>query len=170
MARRKNWDSGNIVEISLPSGGLTYAMVVDSPRVAFFDRKFDSRPSIEEIREAPIAFQIWVMKYAIGKRHWSVIGDAEVPADVMNADRFFKRDSISGKFSIYEGGGHETPATYDEVAELECAAVWDPEHVESRLEDHYAGVENKWVKSLAPRKPQAEQDGGRQPATRPESK
>ena len=70
----------------------------------------------------------------------------------MSADRFFKRDSISGKFSIYEGGGIETPATYDEVVDLECAAVWDPEHVESRLDDHYAGVENLWVKSLSPEK------------------
>ena len=169
MARRKNWDSGNIVEISLPGGGLTYGMVVDSPRVAFFDRKFDSRPSIDEITKAPIAFQIWVMKYAIGKRHWSVIGDSEVPAGIMSADRFFKRDSISGKFSIYEGAGIETPATYDEDVDLECAAVWDPEHVESRLDDHYAGVENLWVKSLAPKNPQAEQAGGGQAATRSES-
>lgn len=170
MTRRKSWDSGNIVEIALPNGGLTYAMVVDSPRVAFFDRRFDSRPSLDKIIEAPIAFQIWVMKYAIGKRYWSVIGDAEVPSTLMNTDRFFKRDSISGRFSIYEGGGIETPASYSEVAGLECAAVWDPQHVESRLEDHYAGVENIWVKSLAPKRPEAELGAAGQPATRLESK
>ncbi|WP_018970406.1 Imm26 family immunity protein [Rubritalea marina] len=153
MAQRKNWDSGNIVEIALPSGGLTYAMVVDSPRVAFFDRKFDSRPAIREIADTSIAFQIWVMKYAIGKRHWSVIGATEVPPAVLSADRFFKQDSISGEFSIYEGAGHESPASYSDVVELECAAVWDPEHIESRLDDHYAGVENMWVRSLAPKKP-----------------
>ena len=152
MARRKNWDSGNIVEITLPSGGLTYALVVDFPRIAFFDRKFDSRPSIEDIVEAPIAFQICVMKYAIGKRYWAVIGDTEVPSEIARADRFFKFDRISRKFSIYQGRGDETPATYSEVTELECAAVWDPEHVVSRLEDHYAGAENKWVKLLAPKK------------------
>ena len=167
MTRRKHWDSGNIVEIALPSGGLTYAMVVESPRVAFFDRKFDSRPSIEEIVETPIAFQIWVMKYAIGKQYWSVIGDADVLSSVVKDNRFFKRDLISGKFSIYEGGGRETDATYAEVADLECAAVWDPDHVVSRLEDHYSGIENIWVKSLAPKNPQADvSEGGKaSPAT-----
>ncbi len=125
-------------------------MIVDFPRIAFFDRKFDERPSIEEIVEDPIAFQICVMKYAVGKQYWTVIGNTDVPSEVMSADRFFKFDQIARKFSIYEAGGTETPATFSDVADLECAAVWDPEHVESRLEDHYAGIENKWVKLLAP--------------------
>ena len=29
------------------------------------------------------------------------------------------------------------------------AAVWDPQHVEDRLRDHFAGLPNKWVQSLA---------------------
>ena len=152
MARRKNWDSGNIVEIDLPNGGLSYAMVVDSCRVAFFDREFEVRPSIEEITKGSITFQIWVMKYAIGKRHWSVIGNAEVPSSALSASKFFKQDSISGQLSITTDGSDEIPATFEEIFDLECAAVWDPEHVESRLEDHYAGVENIWVRSLAPEK------------------
>ncbi len=166
MTRRKNWDSGNIVEIALPSGGLTYGIVIESPRIAFFDRKFDSQPPVDVIVEAPIAFQIWVMKYAIGKQ-WSVVGHADVPSKILNANRFFKQDAISGKFSIYQSGGHEMPATYSEIVDLERAAVWDPGHVESRLEDHYSGIENTWVKSLAPKKPQAEQvadgNGGQAP-------
>ncbi len=156
MTRRKNWDSGNIVEIALPSGGLTYAIVIDSPRLAFFDGKFDSRPSIDRIVEAPVAFQIWVMKYAVGKNHWSVIGHTEVPSTLLNAPSFFKQDAITGRFSIYQHGS-ETPANYAEVANLERAAVWDPEHVESRLEDFYSGIDNIWVKSLAPKQKEAEQ-------------
>jgi hypothetical protein len=68
--------------------------------------------------------------------------------------RFFKQDPISGELSIYweewrDGSWHEEPATLDECAELERAAVWDPVHVEGRLRDHFAGTPNTWAASLA---------------------
>lgn len=46
------------------------------------------------------------------------------------------------------GESVENPATPEECAVLERAAVWDPGHVEDRLRDHFAGQSNKWVESL----------------------
>lgn len=49
--------------------------------------------------------------------------------------------------TLYQGG-KETPATKTEAKGLERAAVWDPEHIQDRLRDHYMGRLNKWVKLL----------------------
>lgn len=57
----------------------------------------------------------------------------------------WKRDSISGKLSVYAedlevpGDWSERPATYDECVGLEVAAVWDDVHVEKRLSALFAG-------------------------------
>lgn len=40
------------------------------------------------------------------------------------------------------------PMNYELCKELEREAVWNPEHVESRLDDYYFGRPNKWVESL----------------------
>lgn len=44
--------------------------------------------------------------------------------------------------------GGEEPASRQELEGLEVAAVWDPEHVEDRLRDHFSGRPNKWVESI----------------------
>jgi hypothetical protein len=68
-------------------------------------------------------------------------------------DRRAKQDPISKALSIYQedpvaGTFGETPATAQECAGLEVAAVWDPEHVEDRLRDHFDGRPNIWVESI----------------------
>jgi hypothetical protein len=72
----------------------------------------------------------------------------------LNNPPFFKRDSISGKLSIYtERGGKsfEKDATLEECKQLECAAVWSANHIIDRLNDHFSGKPNKWVESMKPK-------------------
>jgi len=38
--------------------------------------------------------------------------------------------------------------TRKESQGLEAAAVWEPEHIEDRLRDHFDGKPNKWLESL----------------------
>ena len=45
---------------------------------------------------------------------------------------------------------YERLAIAEECVGLERAAVWEPEHVEDRLRDHFAGRSNRWVESLKP--------------------
>jgi hypothetical protein len=68
-----------------------------------------------------------------------------LPAELEVEPLFFKHDNISGEVSMTPGGGVERPATREECFGLERAAVWDPEHVVSRLDDHFAGRPNAWV-------------------------
>jgi hypothetical protein len=124
---------------------------LEEPLFAFFDYCVDAVavPTINEITSKPILFRIWIMNHAVTRGRWSVIGHAPVPDKLLDSPWFFKEDPISGKLSLTQlGAGDEIPATLAQCKALECAAVWDPEHVEDRLRDHFAGRPNKWVESL----------------------
>ena len=51
------------------------------------------------------------------------------------------------ELSLYIAG-EVRPATREQCLGLERAAVWEPENIESRLADHYAGRPNAWADSL----------------------
>ena len=146
--RPKKTDAGNIFEIPLPDGGLAYGMVIKSPLAAFFDFRFSERPSLDLIVSQPVAFRIWIMNAALGKRGWMIIGSAPVPEALAIPAVFYKFDIIARKFSLYSSP-IETPATREQCIGLECAAVWSACHVESRLADHFAGRPNRFVQSLS---------------------
>jgi hypothetical protein len=89
----------------------------------------------------------------VTKGVWLVAGTIDLTEADLASPVFFKKDPINGALSIYvsdaeSGLSHERPATKSEIEGLECAAVWDPQHVEDRLRDHFAGRTNKWVESL----------------------
>jgi hypothetical protein len=145
--KRGRWRIGDIAEIDLGKGEHSYCWVLKSPLVAFFDLRTKRKREVPEIVMLPIAFKIWVMKYALTSAHWPVIGKINPPPGVLESPKFFRQDALSGELSIYKDG-KETPATKAECRGLECAAVWDPEHVEDRLRDHFEGKPNRWVQSL----------------------
>ena len=94
-----------------------------------------------------IAFRVWVMKYAIGKNYWHVIGHVNLNSELKKEPVFYKYDLISKKYSHYINS-IETSASREQCIGLENAAVWDPEHIESRLIDLKNGNENVWGESL----------------------
>ena len=52
-------------------------------------------------------------------------------------------------FSLYNPNtGEITDTTKDKVLGLEAAAVWEAEHVESRVKDYYNATTNIWVEQL----------------------
>jgi hypothetical protein len=51
-------------------------------------------------------------------------------------------------YQIIDDEGNIRDATREETEGLEPAAVWEPEHIADRLEDHYAGRPNRWLKSM----------------------
>ena len=148
MPRKKNWTSGNVVAIPLEDGGYGFGVVITSSLMGFFDVRGNSPDMPEDIEKRNILFSLWVMDYAIGKKYWAIIGNIEVPNNIDKHPWFYKFDVISKKYSLTKDGGDEKPATLDECKNLESAAVWDPEHVASRLTDHFAGRVNVWVNQL----------------------
>ncbi len=142
---------GSVVAIALGDGTYAFGRVLREPLIAFYDWKNPETDDIEAIVSKPIAFTLWVMNHAVTRGTWPVIGQVPLTPDLLTEPLFFKKDPITKKLAIYRSStGKEIPATRDECAKLECAAVWDPEHVVDRLRDHFSGRPNKWVEMMRP--------------------
>jgi hypothetical protein len=93
------------------------------------------------------------MNDAITSGRWEVVGQIEIPEKLKSVPKFCKQDQISGALSIYQeiddlAPHYERPARAGECDGLETAAVWEAEHIEDRLRDHFSGKPNKWVEQL----------------------
>lgn len=142
---------GDVVSIPLSQMRFGFGWVLEEPLVAFFDHEDANRqPSAEQIAQYPVAFRIWVMNHAITEGRWPVIGRVAITQELKEAPWFFKQDPLSGRLTITRDGAVEIPSTLEQCSHLERAAVWEPEHVEERLRDHFAGMPNKWVNSMRP--------------------
>lgn len=138
---------GDIVQIPLGDGTHTYARVLHEASFAFYDSRTNEDLTVDRITSRPILFFVPVMDRAIKEGRWSIVGHAPVDDNLKVPPRFIQDPLDKNKFEIYEKG-QIRPATRQECLGLEREAVWDPEHVEDRLRDHYAGRNNKWVELL----------------------
>ena len=148
MARKKRNTPGNVVKIGLGDGLFSYGRVLENPLVAFYDKCTARELTPSEIVCLPNAFILCVMNCAINSGRWTVVSYSDLGKDLQEPVPFFKKDAINGKLSIYVDGS-ERAATEEQCRGLERAAIWDPEHVEDRLRDHFSGLPNKWVTSLS---------------------
>lgn len=148
MPRTPHWTTGNIVEIRLP-GAWAYGKVIQFPLMGFYAARRERIVGVDSLQGERFVFRIWVVKFAIGKKGWPVIGNLPVSKADSVEVWFFKKDPISGRITKYRSlTSEEIPATLADCVGLECAAVWDPEHVESRLSDEFAGRSSVWVESM----------------------
>ena len=118
--------------------------------VEFYDRQGTDGEAVDftELEGTPVAFRVWVMDSAFKPSSpWRSIGKLPLRKGESPNSRFAKQDALTGALSIY-WDGHEEPATLDDCAGLEIAAVWSANHIEDRLRDHFAGKTSKWVTSM----------------------
>lgn len=87
------------------------------------------------------------MNRTVKTGQWPVVGRAPLDKGFTLPLQFIQDPLNKNSFSIYDNGQIRR-ATRQECIGLERAAVWEPEHVEERLRDHYAGCRNKWAESL----------------------
>jgi len=147
--RRRQED---ILRIDLGDCLHSFAQVAEEPLIIFFDGCFTEEQSLESISRLPVLFRLLVMDYAVTRCHWPVIDRQTIAAENAEGPFFYKQDAITGRLALYHSSFSDTnweqPASLTECEGLECAAVWDPEHVEDRLRDHYRGRANAWAESL----------------------
>lgn len=139
---------GAILTVPLGDGTTCYAITLSEADFAFFDVRTNEASPPPTLITSPVLFRVAVHKSAWASGRWLKVGKVEPPAHLKSPQPTFMQDALDPKqFQIYVGGSIR-PASRAECEGLERTAVWDPEHVESRLRDHYAGVPNKWVESL----------------------
>lgn len=143
---------GDLVKINLADGCHSYAQVAAEPLLVFFEGCQADDLSTEEVVRLPVLFRLCVANHAVTLGRWQVIGRRPLTPENRQEPYFYKQDPVTGRLALYHSSFAETnwerAADLSECAGLECAAVWEPEHVEDRLRDHYAGRSNKWVESL----------------------
>jgi len=121
--RRQPRRLGDVVAIPLSDGRHGFGLVLNEPLTAFHECiSAPPFPELAEIAASPVAFRIWVAKPAI--MFWPIIGHIAVPDALLEPPLFCKRDAITGRLSITEGGFSERPASTEECVGLEAAAVW----------------------------------------------
>jgi Immunity protein 26 len=159
MTRHIKSAPGSVVAIDLGNRETTFGRSLNSPLFEFFDCRAASgeSPELAAIMGSPVLFRINIMAYAVKSGRWPVIGIVPLsPNELSHEEVFFKQDAISGAFSLYwtdftTKESFSEKSSLEECMRFERAAVWDPDHAEDRLRDHYAGRPNKWVESLRPR-------------------
>ena len=139
---------GDVLAFKIENGNYCYAQALEEPEFAFFSLESAEPNEAASAIESDVIFRLWVHKSAPKK--WVKCSAHQIAEHLCGPVPRFKQSPISGKLSIYIAG-QESPATYEQVQGLECAAVWEHEHIVSRVSDQLAGKTNKWLQSHLPK-------------------
>ena len=144
-SKRQQRTVGAIVKIPLDSSYHSYARILSQASFAFYDfRTKEDVSDLTEIISSPILFIVAVFNDAVTRGRWVKVGKLPLEPYFQKLPRKFIWDTIGLRFQIYDNGNIRE-ATREECQGLERAAVWEPEEVEERLRDHYAGGPNRQI-------------------------
>lgn len=149
---RTLWQEGSIIRKSLDDGWTYYGRLLAFPWAAFY-RLRTKEPSgdLHEITASPVLFIIAAHKDLAARNQWAPIGRLPLEASLRPPEAQAVWDD-AGTCQIIDAEGEMRPATPEECEGLEPAAVWEPEHIADRLQDAFAGRENRWLRDLRPRR------------------
>jgi Immunity protein 26 len=139
---------GAVIELDLQNGYYAYGRILEGADYGIYDYYSTQQIKsldLDAVINSPFIFIIAVYNHAINSRRWIKIG--KVPSSSLAQQPLkFIQDALNPKqFSLYDPiTGSIKPASKHECTGLECASVWEPEHVEERICDHYAGRPNKY--------------------------
>lgn len=151
MGKRQQRTIGAVVRIDLGNGYYCFARILEHSTFAFYDYlSKEKETEISLIISKPILFILAVYNDIITHGRWEKIGKYELEKELLTLPLEFIQDPINlSKFSLYNPNtGEMIDAKKEDCYGLECAAVWDAEHVEDRIRDHYAGKPNIWLEQL----------------------
>lgn len=141
---------GAFVRIPLGNDTFSYARILDDASFAIYDIRTNKKEvELEYLASFPVLFIVAVYNDAVTSCHWLKVGKLPIEENLQVLPPKFIQDQLNPKkFSIYEQG-QDRPATREECEGLERSAVWEPEHVEQRIRDHFAGVPNQVLMRLS---------------------
>jgi len=144
---------GSLLRISLGDGQDAFARVLANSQVATYSHRTSRQDSdLSAVYNSTILWKLTVMKSALHSGRWPAVDCRPLELELKAPVEYFMKDRFTGRFSIYRSSdGHTTPSIYEVCKELEAAAAWDAEHVESRLRDYFAGRPNEWAEQLRAR-------------------
>jgi len=149
--KRQKITEGSILEINIEKQYFVYAQILNKGGYVFFNYKTREKLiDLSLLKKAPILFVIGVYNDVITKGHWLKVGKIEIRDDLKIQPMQFIQDvQNQGNFELYNPNtGEIRKATKEQCFGLECAAVWEANHVEDRIRDYYDSKPNIWVEQL----------------------
>ena len=140
----------SIFKVPLSDNTQSYGIILEKSSVAIFKIKVENTVVISDILKQDVLFIVAVYNSVITTGRWEIIGTVKLDSRFATLPLNFIQDSINPEsFEIYNpNNGEITKSSKENCLGLECAAVWEAEHVESRIFDYFSGKENVWVKQL----------------------
>ena len=148
MNTQKKWLPGNVIEILLEDESISYGLVIREPLIAFSRLTYSTKVEISAELFTDIAFQTWCHNESIGKNGWSIVGYINLSEISLPAENFYRYDPISQEFFHYIDNTNDIPVQREDCIDMECAAVWDKNHIEQRLYALKTGKSCIWLESL----------------------
>lgn len=143
---------GSIIEIPIEGKYFVYAQILGKAGYAFFDFKtIEKLKDITYLRSAKILFVLGVYDDVITQGLWKKVGKLEVRKDLeVQPMQYIYHKGENPEYEIYNPNtGEIRRSTKEQVKGLECAAVWEANHVEDRIRDHYLGVPCIWMEGMS---------------------
>jgi hypothetical protein len=151
MAKAR-WQPGAVIRKRLDDGWTYYGRLLEFPWVAFYRyRTREADYDLEAIAAHEVLFTISAHKDLLAPGEWDTLGRLPLEPSLQPPDSQAIWDDAD-HCQIIDRDANMRPATPDECARLEPAAVWEPEHIAVRLQDAFAGRENRWLRDLIPRR------------------
>ena len=137
---------GSFIKVPFNEKFHTYARVIAEKSFAFYDARTNQELTIGEIKNKPVLFIVPVFLSVVNSGRWTKIGTLPLESHFQKNPPMFMQDILLDPniLHIYENAQMK-PASRKECEGLERFAVWEAEHIESRLNDYYAGRPNVWV-------------------------
>ena len=132
---------GDVFRIKLESGYWGFGIVAVGMDCAFFDFRDKNSPSIDEIVCKPVAFRVFVAWDSFKNKSWEWIGRAPVQGALAEPKEYWHQSIGSNDIFRVKAGAY-TLSTEADILGLEQYSIWFDAHVESRLNDHFAGRPN----------------------------
>lgn len=151
---KKRWQPGAVVRKTI--GTTTYyGRLLEFPWAAFYDfRSQQPMKGLSEITSHSVAFMVAAHKDLVADGQWETIGVAPLEPSLRPPKAQAMIDVLDPEHcQIIDDEGNIREATREECEGLEPAAVWEPEHIVDRLEDHFAGRPARWLKDMVPPRP-----------------
>jgi Immunity protein 26 len=145
--KRQKITIGSILEIHVDKKYYVYSQILEHASYAFFDFKSNQKLTDFSVLEgAKVLFIVAVYDYVVNQGKWLKVGKLPLRESFKNKPlKFIHWPHDKVKWGIYDPNtGEIRNSTKEDCKGLEVAAVYEAEHVEERLSDHYAGRPNRY--------------------------
>lgn len=143
---KQRWTEGGVVEIPIDDKRCAFGVLLKRPEVEV--KRWISSPSQEvpNIVELEELFRVSVYSDVVLSGHWQKVGKIELSRSQKQERYGFVQDSISGELFLYHSDFAEQnymrPCSISDVAGLERVAVYEADHVATRVSSEMNGDDN----------------------------